>query len=543
MNDAHSQKLTPSHPLLEGIAIATNKLLTIQDDQGAIQQAITALGQATQVDRIYIFENHPHSESGELLTSQRWEWVAPGVIPEIDNPALQGLSYTNFVPRWQWLLSQGKTVSGWVEDFPDSERELLGPQGIQSILVVPIMIRDHFWGFIGFDDCHHKRVWEEAEQSALTALGGSIGGAIIQRRSEIQIRELNHILEQRVRDRTQELQAEKENAEAKVRDRTRELQQEKEKAEQRSQVLEQTLRQLQQAQAQLIQTEKMSALGELVAGIAHEINNPVSFIYGNLTHAESYLDELFNLITLYEQHYPDPHPDIQGEQDAIDLEFLKIDFPDMLDSMRLGTNRIVEIVRSLRTFSRTDESHWQPVDLHQHLNETLTILQMRLKEASGIEVKKQYGVLPPVDCYAGQLSQVFMNIISNAIDALDEQRQEKGSTFQGVITICTEAIADHVSIQITDNGPGIDAETQTHLFESFFTTKAVGKGTGLGLAIAHRIVTQKHRGTLTCTSAVGQGTTFTLTLPIAIAGKPAGESAASPIQDGEETGRVCDRSP
>ncbi|MGD1936556.1 MAG: ATP-binding protein [Cyanophyceae cyanobacterium] len=521
MNHHSTSASSSSHALLEGIAIATNKLLTIRDHHDAVQQALAALGQSIQVDRIYIFENHPHPESGEVCTSQRWEWVALGIVPEIDNPILQNLYYYDFIPRWYNWLGRGKVISGLVEEFPASEQEVLAPQGIQSILVVPITIRDLFWGFIGFDDCHRKRIWKEVEQAALLALGGTIGGAIVQRRSEIQMRELNDALEQRVRDRTQELQAAKDSAEELVRDRTGELRVEKEKAEQRSQILEATLQELQQTQSQLIQTEKMSALGELIAGIVHDINNPVGFINGNLSHAETYLAEVFQVLALYEQHYPEPPNEIQDLRQDVDLDFIREDFPEMLTSMRLGTQRIVEIVRSLRRFSRTDETYLQAVDLHGQLDDTLTILRARLKGKYPIQVLKEYGDLPPLECYAGQLSQVFMNILSNAIDAIGERADGATEPFQGTITIRTHSAGGKVMLDISDNGLGMTTETRERLFESFFTTKPLGKGTGLGMAIAHRVITERHGGTISCASELGQGTTFTLTLPLerAIAGK------------------------
>ncbi|MEM6503049.1 MAG: GAF domain-containing protein, partial [Cyanobacteria bacterium P01_C01_bin.89] len=306
MSSSSSKAEISSYDLLQGIAIATNKLLTVSDHHDAVQQAMAALGRATGVDRVYLFENHPHPETQEEAMSQRWEWVAAGIEPAIDDPELQNQPYSSFFPEMYRVLRQGKVFADLIDNLPDSARIYLSSLGIQSILLVPIMLRKVFWGFIGFDDCQKRRTWSEAEQAALFAVGGSIGGAIVQRRGEIQMRELNDALEQRVRDRTQELQAAKDSAEELVRDRTRELQMEKDKAEQRSQVLEATLQELQQTQSQLIQTEKMSALGELIAGIVHDINNPVGFINGNLSHAETYLEDVLQTLALYEQHYPKP---------------------------------------------------------------------------------------------------------------------------------------------------------------------------------------------------------------------------------------------
>lgn len=214
MISAHTPtQVLSSDQLLRGIAIATNNLLTVKGSHQAIQSALAALGPATDVDRIYIFENHPHPETGEPASSQRWEWVAEGVIPEIDNPELQNLLYPAILPRWYDTLSQEQPILGLIKDFPDAEREVLQPQGILSILVVPIFIRDAFWGFAGFDDCHQERIWSESMLAALMAIAGSIGGAISQRQSEANLKQLNETLEYRVLTRTSELQRAKEQAE------------------------------------------------------------------------------------------------------------------------------------------------------------------------------------------------------------------------------------------------------------------------------------------------------------------------------------------
>ncbi|KAF3884390.1 MULTISPECIES: trifunctional serine/threonine-protein kinase/ATP-binding protein/sensor histidine kinase [Nostocales] len=290
---------------------------------------------------------------------------------------------------------------------------------------------------------------------------------------------------------------------------------EREKASQ----LQQYLDKLQKAQAQLVQTEKMSSLGQLVAGVAHEINNPVNFIYGNLNHANEYTRELLGLLALYQTHYPSPHPEIQEESEAIDLEFLMEDLPKLLSSMRIGADRIRKIVASLRTFSRMDESERKAVNIHDGIDSTLMILQHRLKAKSehpAIEIIKDYGNLPLVECYAGELNQVFMNVLSNAIDALEDSlvnNSEKITT--PTITIHTQQVNAHqVEIRISDNGIGMSEAVRQRLFDPFFTTKPVGKGTGMGLSISYQIVTEKHRGLLFCKSELGQGTEFTICIPI-----------------------------
>ncbi|AFY68974.1 PAS/PAC sensor signal transduction histidine kinase [Thalassoporum mexicanum PCC 7367] len=286
--------------------------------------------------------------------------------------------------------------------------------------------------------------------------------------------------------------------------------------------LEITLRELQQTQAQLVQTEKMSGLGQLVAGVAHEINNPVNFIFGNIAHATRYAQDLLELLAMYQQYYPEPDSEISDRINAMDLEFISQDLPKLMSSMRVGADRIQEIVRSLRNFSRTDEAECKPVHVHDGIDSTLMILQTRLKakpDLPEIQVIKNYGDLPKVQCFAGSLNQVFMNIIANAIDALEERDRKRSiaeiEEHPSQITITTTKIEPNaISIQIKDNGLGIPTEALPKLFNPFFTTKAVGKGTGLGLSISHQVITEKHGGELTCNSVPGQGTEFIIKIPI-----------------------------
>ncbi|MEM8638778.1 MAG: ATP-binding protein [Cyanobacteria bacterium P01_G01_bin.54] len=312
----------------------------------------------------------------------------------------------------------------------------------------------------------------------------------------------NRELEKRVQERTLELAQAKDQLEVRVQERTREL--------------AQAVNDLKQAQLQMVQSEKMSALGQLVAGVAHEINNPVSFIHGNLEPAKAYVQDVLSLLGQYQQYYPQPHPDIQRIIEEIDLEFLQTDFVKLLQSIQVGTDRIQAIVNSLRNFSRLDESTVKAVDIHEGLDSTLTILQTRLRSQdwrAEIQVIKEYGEIPLIECYAGQLNQVFINILSNSIDALEEQTEAELSR---CITIRTAAVAESVVIKIQDNGPGMNSTTRDRLFDPFFTTKPVGKGTGLGLSISYQIITEKHGGTLTCNSFLGGGALFTINLPIAL---------------------------
>jgi signal transduction histidine kinase len=284
----------------------------------------------------------------------------------------------------------------------------------------------------------------------------------------------------------------------------------------RAATLEQTLQELQQAQTQLVQSEKMSSLGQLVAGVAHEINNPVNFISGNLMHADGYVGDLLHLIQLYRQHYPNAGPEIQEAVESMELDYVIEDLPKLLSSMSMGADRIQEIVASLRIFSRMDEAENKAINIHDGMDSTLMILQHRLK-ANGrrpaIAIHKAYGDLPLVECYGGQLNQVFMNLLSNAIDALEDQC-DQAKDFKPEITIQTRMIdSSWISVSIADNGTGIPEAIQQRLFDPFFTTKAVGKGTGMGLSISHQIITERHNGTLKCVSTPGQGTEFIITIP------------------------------
>ena len=302
-----------------------------------------------------------------------------------------------------------------------------------------------------------------------------------------------------------------------------------EKLEEKNMLLEQKVvevskayEDLQQMQIKLIQSEKMSGLGQLAAGIAHEINNPINFIAGNLGYAQQYAHNLLKIIHLYQEDYVNPTPRIQAAIDEIELEFLEEDFIKILKSINLGTQRIQEIVKSMRIFSRVDEAEVKTVNIHEGIDSTLTLLHHRLKvkpDHPEIELIKEYGQIPQVECHAGQLNQVFMNIISNAIDALDESNQQRSfaeiQQHPNRIQITTKVMDENwVAIHISDNGRGVCETLGPKLFDPFFTTKPIGKGTGLGLSISYQIIVEKHGGRLYCQPILGKGIEFVIEIPI-----------------------------
>ncbi|MBD2043922.1 response regulator [Microcoleus sp. FACHB-672] len=319
-------------------------------------------------------------------------------------------------------------------------------------------------------------------------------------------------LERRVEERTEEL------SQTNCR-----LQQEIEERYLAEQTLQRSLVKLQQAQSQLIQSEKMSAIGQMVAGVAHEINNPVNFIYGNLSHVSDYIEDLIGMLRSYQEVYPEAEPKIAEAADDIDLEFLIEDLPKMLSSMQVGAERIREIVLSLRRFSHQDGFEMKPMNIHEGIDSTLMILHSRLKfkqDRPAIEIIKEYSPnFPLVECYGGEMNQVFMNILANAIDAIDECNQHRSAeqikAYPSCIRIYTQVMeGNRAIIRIKDNGSGIAPDVTQHIFDPFYTTKAPGKGTGIGLSISWQIVVEKHGGSLQCISTPAQGTEFVIELPI-----------------------------
>ena len=361
----------------------------------------------------------------------------------------------------------------------------------------------------------NSMLWLRLGEGAAIGLGTLLTFVLVRQPLRLRVaidqtRETNRLLREEILDR--------QLAETKLQTLTEQLEQH---VNERTAELSAALDQVKRAQVQVVQSEKMSSLGQLVAGVAHEINNPVNFIYGNLTHTDDYTKDLLKLVQLYRSTYPEGTETINRLIEDVDLDFLVLDLPKMLQSMHIGAERIKEIVQSLRSFSRMDEAEMKAVNLHEGIDSTLTILNGRMKARNNrlaIEVVRHYGSLPLVECYPGQLNQVFMNLIANAIDALEERdRQRSMEQMQArpsQITITTERSDDWAIVRITDNGPGIPQEVQQRLFDPFYTTKPVGKGTGLGLSISYQIVAEKHGGTIACTSSPGYGSTFMVSIPL-----------------------------
>ncbi len=360
----------------------------------------------------------------------------------------------------------------------DCHVKLLEQLQARSYIIVPILQAQSLWGLLAAYQNSYPRHWQEGEIKLLAQIGTQLGVALLQA----------------------ELYAQTQN---------------------RAEELAQDLR---QTQSQLVQSEKMSSLGQLVAGVAHEINNPVNFIYGNLGYVTDYTRDILDLVQLYQEQYPNRLPEIEEKIEEIEFDFIQEDLPKILSSMKVGADRIRQLVLSLRNFSRLDESEVKPVDIHEGIDSTLLILQHRLKskpDRPTIEIIKKYGKLPKVECYAAQINQVFMNIISNAIDELESLSKESSEAKYLAIHIQTQLIpatpqqpTEQVKIVIQDNGHGIPDAVRKKVFDPFFTTKPVGKGTGLGLSISYQIVVEKHKGKIECQALPEQGTEFIVEIPV-----------------------------
>ncbi|MEY3869766.1 MAG: hypothetical protein RLZZ338_3657 [Cyanobacteriota bacterium] len=435
-----------------------------------------------QVDRCLFLWYHPQQYIWEAVKEARY----PELLTNLgDYPVeLMGILPQELIEVKLIEVSDVKFVSDY------RFRQFLEGLKYASFLCIPVITNSGKMGAFSISMTRHIRYWSEDEIHLMQAIANQL---------EIAINQAELYEETRHKARVAQAQ---------------------------SRQLQKTLRELQQTQSQLIQSEKMSSLGQLVAGIAHEINNPVNFIFGNLIHAETYTNNLMELINLYQQHYPEPPQTIQDAIDAMELDYMIEDLPNLMNSMKVGSQRIEEIVRSLRTFSRLDESEMKSIDIHAGIDSTLLILNSRLKNRNdrpAIQIIKEYGNIPQVQCYAGQLNQVLMNLLNNAIDALEDAMQQgkwtKGKTDLGEFPLIKIHTAfpdenDRVLLKITDNGCGISKSVQEHIFDPFFTTKPVGQGTGLGLAICYKIIVEKHKGSLRCVSTLGEGAEFIIEIPL-----------------------------
>lgn len=459
----------------------TEQMRSTLDFKTTLQTIVRQVRSLLNSDRVVIYQILGESDGEVVVEEVNGNWVSVlglkmplGCFPD---------QYAHL-----YLRGRVRTIHNvMTESLSACHQEFLQSLQVQANLIVPINMGKQLWGLLIAHQCDAPRHWQDAEIDLLQQLADQAAIAIYQ----AQLYEQSRLAE----------------VEAKA------------KASQ----LEQALLQLQETQTKLIQHEKMSSLGQLVAGVAHEINNPVSFIHGNLCHASEYTQQLLKLLILYQTYYPLPHSEISQALAELDLDFVVEDLPKIISSMQVGADRIRSIVLSLRNFSRLDEAENKLVDIHEGINNTLLILQHRLKpngHFSGIEVIKDYGDLPLIECYVGQMNQVFMNVIANAIDALEAQAPQN-QDITPRICISTQFSLDksRLLIRIADNGSGMTEEVKKRIFDPFFTTKSVGKGTGLGLAISYQIVVEKHGGVIDCISELGQGTEFWIEIPIKLAGK------------------------
>ena len=413
-----------------------------------------------------------------------------------------------------------------VDDTPDNIRflsSLLVEQGynvrkalngkmaltaVKAVLPDLILLDINMPGMNGYEVCEHLK--NDAKTSAVPVIFLSALDGVVDKVKAFQIGGVDYI--------TKPFQLEEILARIQSQLKIKTLQT---KLQVQNAQLESALEELKNTQIQLVQKEKMIGLGVLAAGIAHEINNPINFISGNINHARQYIIYLLKLITLYKEAYPIPTTNIQEMIDEIDLDFLVPDLEQLLDSMQKGTDRIRTTILALRIFSRLDESDIKAVDIHEGIDSTLLLLEHRLNpegKSSQIQVIKEYGNLPLVTCYASQLNQVFFNLLSNAIDALElKNEQDKSKSSVPTIWISTELTnAVTITIKIKDNGVGIADEVKSQLFDPFFTTKSVGKGSGLGLLTSYQIIVEKHKGQITCHSSPGHGAEFKVDIPVKV---------------------------
>lgn len=466
-----AEKLAKATERGKALAATVEKIRQSLDLNTIFATSTQEVQRLLEVDRVTIYRFRPDWSGEFVAESLAYGWTPiRELVPVIADDYLQKTQGGDYANGKILVIKDTATTNASIHHIALTE-----PMEARAYMIVPIFQGDKLWGLLAAYQNTKPRDWQEDEVDLLVQIGSQLGVGLQQ---------------------------------AELLERTRRQKEE----------ITQTLKELQQTQSQLIQSEKMAGLGQLVAGVAHEINNPISFIYGNIPYVTEHTEDLLKLLRLYQENYPQPTGVIQQQAAEMDLDFIADDLPKMLTSMMMGADRIRELILSLRTFSRLDEAEMKPVDLHEGIESTLLILQHWLQpetKSLAIEVIKEYGDLPLVECYAAQMNQVFMNIVSNAIDALKNSAVSGKITDHPKIWIRTAVIEEnYIQICIADNGCGIPEGMELRIFEPFFTTKQPGQGTGLGLSISYQIIVEKHGGQIKCVSQPGNGCEIWIEIPL-----------------------------
>ncbi|BAZ28100.1 GAF sensor signal transduction histidine kinase [Cylindrospermum sp. NIES-4074] len=475
-----AEKLAKATERGKALAATVEKIRQSLDLNTIFATSTQEVQRLLEVDRVTIYRFRPDWSGEFVAESLAYGWTPiRELVPVIADDYLQTTQGGDYANGQILVVKDTSNTNSSVRHIA-----LVKQMEARAYMIVPIFQGEKLWGLLAAYQNAEPRDWQEDEIDLLVQIGSQLGVGLQQ---------------------------------AELLEKTRRQKEE----------ITQTLKELQQTQSQLIQSEKMAGLGQLVAGVAHEINNPISFIYGNITYVTEHTENLFKLLHLYQKNYPQPVEEIQKLAAELDLDFIADDLPKILISMMMGADRIRQLVLSLRTFSRLDEAEMKPIDLHEGIESTLLILQNRLQPQTNsiaVEVIKEYGDLPPVICYAAQMNQVFMNVLNNAIDSLESRyandAQENSVMFEEItdnpqIWIRTRVVNDSsIEIRIADNGCGIPEGMESRIFEPFFTTKQPGQGTGLGLSVSYQIIVEKHGGQIKCVSEPGQGCEFCIEIPM-----------------------------